>query len=274
MVSVPRWGGKQLCMGSTWWAGGCTSRWACRARSTSTTSLLFSSRRLEGSRDAESHAGTILGDAHTHHHSQQHSQDPQPQQNPPPTHTSACPGSATGCAGYPYPQLGMQHSPLPGPSPIGCHLARCCLMGWGHLRAFQLHKHPLVLSAGGEPWHNGSPRGGGRTGSTHWSRSLSWNALLRCSSRPRDISGAESGSCAARGGSGGAGRGAAIAGRPRWRRHTVLLPGAARGSRSGFLPTALSVTREARSTHRVVCGSGTEPMGNPGCSMACHSQKP
>lgn len=138
-----------------------------------------------------------------------------------------------------------------------------------------LHKHPLVLIAGGEPWHNGSPRGGGRTGSTHWSRSLSWNALLRCSSRPRDISGAESGSCAARGGSGGAGRGAAIAGRPRWRRHTVLLPGAARGSRSGgFLPTALSVTREARSTHRVVCGSGTEPMGNPGCSMACHSQKP
>lgn len=131
VVSVPRWGGKQLCMGSTWWAGGCTSRWACRARSTSTTSLLFSSRRLEGSRDAESHAGTILGDAHTHHHSQQHSQDPQPQQNPPPTHTSACPGSATGCAGYPYPQLGMQHSPLPGPSPIGCHLARCCLMGWG-----------------------------------------------------------------------------------------------------------------------------------------------
>lgn len=166
MVSVPRWGGKQLCMGSTWWAGGCTSRWACRARSTSTTSLLFSSRRLEGSRDAESHAGTI------------------------------------------------------------------------------------------------------------WSRSLSWNALLRCSSRPRDISGAESGSCAARGGSGGAGRGAAIAGRPRWRRHTVLLPGAARGSRSGFLPTALSVTREAGSTHRVVCGSGTEPMGNPGCSVACHSQKP
>lgn len=55
----------------------------------------------------------------------------------------------------------------------------------------------------------------------------------------------------------------------------MLLPGAARGSRSGgFLPTALSVTREARSTHRVVCGSGTEPMGNPGCSMACHSQKP
>lgn len=164
MVSVPRWGGKQPCMGGTWWAGGCTSRWACRACSTSTTSLLFSSRRLEGSRDAESHAGTILGDAHTHHHSQQHSQDPQPQQNPPPTHTSACPGSATGCAGYPYPQLGMQHSPLPGPSPIGCHLARCCLMGWGHLRAFQLHKHPLVLSAGGEPWHNGSPRGGGGQG--------------------------------------------------------------------------------------------------------------
>lgn len=160
MVSVPRWGGKQPCMGSTWWAGGCTSRWACRARSTSTTSLLFSSRRLEGSRDAESHAGTILGNAHTHHHSQQHSQDPQPQQNPPHTHTSACPGSATGCAGYPYPQLGMQHSPLPGHSPIGCHLARCCLMGWGHLRAFQLHKHPLVLRAGGEPWHNGSPRGG------------------------------------------------------------------------------------------------------------------
>lgn len=27
-----------------------------------------------------------------------------------------------------------------------------------------LHKHPLVLIAGGEPWHNGSPRGGGGQG--------------------------------------------------------------------------------------------------------------
>lgn len=111
MVSVPRWGGKQPCMGGTWWAGGCTSRWACRARSTSTTSLLFSSRRLEGSRDAESHAGTILGNAHTHHHSQQHSQDPQPQQNPPPHTQVLAQAQPRGVQVTPTPSWGCSTAP-------------------------------------------------------------------------------------------------------------------------------------------------------------------
>lgn len=37
-----------------------TSRWLCSARSTSATSLLFSSKRVEGSSVAPSHTGTVL----------------------------------------------------------------------------------------------------------------------------------------------------------------------------------------------------------------------